>query len=428
MNREILRLSLPNIISNISIPLLSTVDTALMGRLSPLHIGAVGVASMIFNFLYWNFGFLRMGTTGITAQAFGQNNLQEIVATLGRAILISLLIALVIIVFQNPLINFGIKLMNVPLEQQPLVESYFYIRVWAAPAALLMYSLLGWFFGLQNAIYPLIITITINIINIVLSYFFIIKLQWDIAGVAWSTVIAQYAGLLLCFGLAIKKYSSSISELSMSGILIMSKLTAFLHINSNIFIRTVCLTFSFGYFYSQSAKFGTELLAVNVILLQFLNWMSYAIDGFAYAAESIVGKYAGKGDRIALKEAINKSFIWGGILSLLFALTYNLFGSEILAIFSNDPSVLSLARPYLVWMWIIPVIAFLSYIWDGIYVGLTASIAMRNSMLIALIIYLGYYSLIEQSVHQLWFALTLFLLSRGIIQTILYWRKGINLN
>ncbi len=427
MNREILRLAVPNIISNVSIPLLSTVDTALMGRLSPLHIGAVGLASMIFNFIYWNFGFLRMGTTGMTAQAFGKGDDKEIASTLGRAVLISLILAFLIILFQVPLISLGIKLMNVPQAQIVLVEEYFYIRIWAAPASLLLYTLLGWFFGLQNAFYPLVITILINTINIVLSYLFIMVYEWDVQGVAWSTVIAQYSGLILSIALILYRYKKQILQLHPTSLFAIAAFRRFLNVNTNLFIRTLCLTFSFGYFYSQSAKFGSNLLAVNVILLQFINWLSYAIDGFAYAAESVVGKYIGSQEFPQAKKAIKKSFFWGILLSVIFAIGYGLGGEEILKLFTRDNGVILAGKSYLHWMWIVPLIAFASYIWDGVFIGLTASVAMRNSMIISLVIYIGFYSFITPSMNNLWSALVVFLIARGLIQTMYFSWKGLYL-
>ena len=196
MNKEILRLAIPNIISNISIPLLSTVDTMLMGRLSELHIGAVGVGAMIFNLVYWNFGFLRMGTTGITAQAFGKKDEDAIFQTLSRALLVAMILAIVIVLLHVPFGWLSFYLMNISEAQQPLVEQYYYIRVWAAPATLGLFAMMGWFFGMQNAIFPLIITVFVNAVNIILSYIFVKIYGWDVAGVAWGTVIAQYAGIL----------------------------------------------------------------------------------------------------------------------------------------------------------------------------------------------------------------------------------------
>jgi MATE family multidrug resistance protein len=219
VNKEILRLAIPNIISNISIPLLSTVDTMLMGRLSELHLGAVGIGAMIFNFIYWNFGFLRMGTTGITAQAFGEKDDSEIMQTLSRALLVALILAIFIFSMQIPFGNMSFYLMNISSEQYHLVEEYFYIRIWAAPATLGLFVMMGWFFGMQNAIFPLIITVFVNLVNILLSYFFVKILSWDVAGVAWGTVIAQYAGIVLSFILFYGKYKTHLSQFSQKAML-----------------------------------------------------------------------------------------------------------------------------------------------------------------------------------------------------------------
>ncbi len=424
MNKEILRLAIPNIISNISIPLLSTVDTALMGMLSPLHIGAVGLSSMIFNFIYWNFGFLRMGTTGITAQGFGDENLEKIKATLGRAVLIGLVLSLIILLFQKPMIKISVFLMNVPESQVELVTSYYNIRIWAAPASLLLYVFLGWFFGLQNAIVPLLITVIINVANIALSYVFIVHFHWDIEGVAWSTVIAQYTGLVAAMIACVFKFRKYLLSSIKWSIWELEAIKSFLTVNSNLFIRTVLLTFSFAYLYAQSAKFGPEMLAVNVILLQFLNWMSHGIDGFAYASESIVGKYKGANDKLKTKSAIRLSFIWGGIFAMAFALIYKLFGMNILHLFTDESSLISLTEPYLIWVIIIPLIGFVSYVWDGVYIGLTASQAMRDSMIISLIVFIGLYNLVAQTMFNLWLCMSIFLMTRGLVQSLLFYRKG----
>ncbi len=426
MNKEILRLAIPNIISNISVPLLSTVDTALMGRLSQEHIGAVGLASMIFNFIYWNFGFLRMGTTGLTAQSFGGGNKEEISNILGRALVITIGIALLILIFQQPLIRIGIQLMNVPESQIEMVRTYFNIRVWAAPASMGLYSLLGWYFGMQNALYPLWITLFINFLNIALSYLLIVWFGMDVDGVAYGTLIAQYAGLLIAFLLMLLKYKTYLS-FDIVKILQLDALKKFLNVNGNIFIRTVCLTFSFAFFYSQSAKQGVTLLAVNVILLQLLNWLSYAIDGFAFASESLVGKYLGANDQNNLQKSIIYSFAWGSGLAIFFSAMYGFGGTTLFQIFTDQESVIVAGKSFIIWMGLLPLLAFSSYIWDGIFVGLTASIAMRNSMLVSLFIFLASYYIFQDLEIGLWLSFSIFLFSRGIIQTLYFVRYRYNL-
>jgi len=420
-NRSILRLAIPNILSNISVPLLGTVDTALMGRLSEVHIGAVGIGGMIFSFVYWNFGFLRMGTTGITAQALGADNHTEIGATLGRATLVAMVLAIGMLLLQYPLAEAGFYLMNLEGTARLLTAEYFYIRMWAAPATLGLYALMGWFFGMQNAIYPLVLTLVINITNMAASYWFIIGLGMEVDGVAWGTVIAQYAGFLLGIILLFYKYPTYIQALAFRQLAAIDALRSFFSINRDLFLRTLCLTFAFGFFYSRSSAEGALLLAVNVILLQYLNWMSYGIDGFAYAAESLVGKYSGAGDRVALQRVVRGSFYWGLGLAILFSIVYFFFGNYLLQVFTNQTDVLAAAQPYLGWMVLFPIISFSCYLWDGIFIGLTASGPMRNAMLISLLVYLAAHCGLSSvwNVHGMWAAFLLFMAVRGL----LLWRS-----
>lgn len=429
MNKEILRLAIPNIISNISVPLLSTVDTALMGRLSEVHIGAVGVGAMIFNFIYWNFGFLRMGTTGITAQAYGKGDESLIINTLGRAMVVVLVVACLIMLLQYPLGWASFHLMNVEARQLDLVAEYFFIRVWAAPASLGLFAFMGWFFGMQNAIYPLILTVFINVVNIICSYTFVYQLGMEADGVAWGTVIAQYAGILMAIGLFLYRYRHLLPAMKRAVILQWSVLQQFLRINGDIFIRTFCLTFAFGFFYSQSSDLGEMVLAANVILLQYLNWMSYGVDGFAFAAEALVGKYAGAEDAPKTKRAINLAFAWGLGMAAFFALLFVFFGYELLYIFTDQPDVIAATLPFVFWMMLFPILSTPCYIWDGIYIGLTASRSMRNAMALAVAFYLGIFFFLKNALgnHGVWLALLLFMVARAGFQWWLYRRKGLAL-
>ena len=426
MNKEILRLAVPNIISNISVPLLSTVDTALMGHLSAKHLGAVGVGSMIFNFIYWNFGFLRMGTTGMTAQAFGRQSVEEISHTMGRSFLVGIFLASLLLLFQMPLDWAAIKLMQIDGDQGEFVSTYFRIRIWAAPAALSSYIMMGWFFGMQNALYPLYLTVLVNLINIGLSFFFILKLQMGIEGVAWSTVIAQYAGLGLGVLLLYKKYKIYLQAFNKKIYKEISAIRRFFSINRDLFIRTLALTFVFAFFYSQSSAEGTLLLAVNVILLQFVNWMSYGIDGFAFAAESLVGKYKGAGQKDQVQRTIRYSMYWGLGLAFLFSISYGVFSGPLLHLFTNDQLVLDASKPFLLYLILFPLAGFICYIWDGIYIGLTASKTMRNAMIISLAFFLVIHYTLKAPFgnHGLWLSLLIFLFMRGVIQSLLYRKYG----
>lgn len=430
MNKEILRLAIPNILSNISVPLLSTVDTALMGRLSAAHIAAVGIGGMIFNFIYWNFGFLRMGTTGLTAQAYGAKDRTRQANIIVQALTVAVVLAVLVVLFSTPLMYAAEYLLNLQSDQTDFVRSYFFIRIWDAPASMILYSLLGWLFGMQNAIYPLILTISINLINILISYVLVTQYQMDIQGVAWGTVIAQYFGVLLAIILIRLKYkevlSLSQSPLNQS----IDQLMQYLTVNRDIFLRTVCLTLGFGVFYSQSALLGSELLAANVVLLLFVNWMSYAIDGFAYSTESLVGKYRGQQNDKSTKEAIKKSFFWAAGVALLITSIYAIAGDYLTTIFTDQPNVIAQVGEFRIWIILFPILAFVCYIWDGVYIGLTATQSMRNAILLAFLLYLPslYIGSAYFGNHGVWAGLLLFMIYRGLIQTWFFYRKGLAIN
>ena len=426
MNREILRLAIPNVISNVSVPLLSTVDTVLMGHLSGLHLGAVGIGAMIFNFLYWNFVFLRMGTTGLTAQSYGRNSHGEMASVLGRALLTAALLGLLLILIQQPFWQIAARLMNVTTEHFPLVKTYFTIRVFAAPATLMLYVLMGWFFGMQNALFPLWITLFLNLLNIGVSMLLVLHFGMEVKGVAFGTLGAQYAGVLLAVFLLFSKYRFILQEMKLSSVMIWEEFRQFFSVNRDIFLRTICLSLVFSFFYSQSSLTSGAVLASTVILLQFLNWMSYGIDGFAFAAESLTGKYYGAGNDLQLTKTIRYSLYWGAGLGLGFTLFYGLGKGMLIRLFTSDPEVIQATQADYYWIILLPLIAFSSYIWDGIFVGLTAAKSMRDSMFISFLVYFLLFILLRHWLgHQaLWIALLGFLFSRGLIQTLLYLWKG----
>jgi len=332
-------------------------------------------------------------------------------------------LAVILMLGQYPLEVLSQDLLKVQPEQKALVAEYFYARIWAAPAALGLYALMGWFFGMQNAIYPLILTVGINAVNMLVSYLLVYHAGWDIAGVAWGTVIAQYFGLLLAIVLLLYKYPWVRETMSQAAVLQWKGLKRFLTINGDIFLRTFCLTFTFAYFYRQSSVEGDLILATNAILLQYINWMSYGVDGFAFAAESLVGKYYGAKNIKKTQKAIRLSFIWGMTLALLFAVIYGLMGKELLYIFTDQEEIVAAAVPFLGWMVAFPLLSTPCYIWDGIYIGLTASKAMRNSMALAFVAYLVFYFTLGQHLgnHGIWMSLLSFMIFRGLAQWWWYW-------
>jgi len=426
MNKQILRLAIPNIISNLSVPLLSTVDTALMGRQeSAAYIGAVGLGAIIFNFIYWSFGFLRMGTTGLAAQAYGNADHQELSNILGRAFIVVAGGTVLIWALQMPIAWASFGLLEGSPEVEALAREYYNIRIWAAPATIGLYAMMGWFFGMQNAIYPMLLTILINTVNIVANLILVYHFGMKADGVALGTVIAQYAGLFGAFGLFYYKYSYYIKYFNRKKILEIEAIKRFMSLNANIFIRTFCLIFVLAFFTNQSAKQGDVLLAVNMILMQLINWMAYGVDGFAYASESLVGKYAGGRDMTNVKKTVRYSFAWGMLLAVGFSAAYFFGGKPLLWLFTDQENIVAAALPFMAWMAVIPLIATPSYMWDGIYIGMTASREMRDSMLLAMLIFLvSYFAFRFMGNDGLWLALVVFLAARGLIQW-LWWHRGI---
>jgi len=402
----------------------------LMGGLSIHHLAAIGVGSMIFNMVYWNFGFLRMGTTGMTAQAYGAGREVAASVIMARGLLLGMLIAICILLCSEPLLHASLYLFNVEGDSLSIVREYYEVRIWAAPATMTIYVLSGWLFGMQNALYPLAITVMLNIVNIVISYYCVAILGMEASGVAIGTVIAQYSGVLLGLGLIFYKYGNVFTNVKLSLVLQIQELRKFLKVNSDIFLRTLCLTFVFSFFYSQSFKLGAVVMAVNVILQQFINWMSYGIDGFAYASESLVGKYKGAKDDIGSHQIVNRSFVWGGVTALIFTLVFVLFDNQLMHLFSDDEEAIALAQELVIYVYLFPLLAFASYIWDGIFVGLLASKSMRNAMLFSLAIFLiTFYMLpvIPDGSH-IWIALCVFMVARGLSQTFLYKKYGMELS
>jgi len=424
MNREILRLALPNIISNITVPLLGLVDMALMGHLgSEVYIGAISLGGVIFNFIYWGFGFLRMSTSGFTAQAYGENNRTESITILIRALLVAATISLLILILQSPLAWISFKLINGSPEVESLANAYFRIRVWGAPAALSLFVFSGWFLGMQNARYPMIIAISVNIINILLSVFFVFVLNMKSDGVALGTAISQYAGLLISAILLFKRYKNLIPEISKKAILNLEILTNFFKVNTDIFIRSFCIIIVFTFFTSKSAAIDDTILAVNSLLIQFLLFFSFFIDGFAFAGEAMVGKFVGAQKITQLNKVVRLLFIWGIGLAVLFSLAY-LPGLKLgLQLLTSQTEIIKTAQTYIPWVVLIPIASFGSFIWDGIFIGATASKAMRNTLIASTFLIFAPVFYFLQPVwgnHALWLGMVLFMFSRGLFQTFLY--------
>jgi multidrug resistance protein, MATE family len=417
LNKRILRLAIPNIISNLSVPLLSSVDTAIVGRLDHVYyLGAIAVGGMIFNIIYWGFGFLRMGTTGLTAQAYGSGNRNEEASVLGRAMLVALTASFIIIVFRKPVIDLCFLIIDSSRDVEEFTRVYFSYRIWAAPATLSLYAIQGWFLGMQNAKYPMILTIFVNIVNIGATLFFVYGFGMTVDGVALGTVCAQYSGVAAGFILFYRKYRYVALSFSLAAIREVAELRRFFLVNRDIFIRTLCLIFAFSFFTAKSAEAGDEILAINTILLQLWHILAYGVDGFAFAAESLVGRYTGSGDKHNLRLAIRYNLYWGLGLGVAVSVVYLLFPEHILYVYTDKQEIIALAMVYFIWTAMAPLINSFCFIWDGVYIGATATRPMRNSMIAAsFLIFLPVYYLSVPYLgnHSLWLAMTSFMVARG---------------
>ena len=419
MNNRILSLAIPNIITNITVPLLGMVDLAVVGHIGDkTYIGGIAIGTMIFNFIYWNFGFLRMGTSGFTAQAYGGRNFGEAMKILVRAVFIALCIAVILLVLQIPILQFSLYVVDGSAEVMQIAAMYFFIRIWAAPATLSLYGIKGWFIGMQNARIPMYIAILINVLNIVFSLLFVFVLDMGIEGIALGTVLAQYGGLLTAIGLWLGYYRRFLHYFDLKNSLKFSEMRRFFKVNMDIFIRSLCLVSVFTYIPIAGAKMGDITLAVNTLLLQFFMIFSYVIDGFAYAGEALTGRYIGAKNKTGLQTSIRLIFRWGLGLTMLFIVIYAFAGEQFLWIFTSDISVIEAAHSFYWWVLLVPLAGYAAFLWDGIFIGATASKTMRNAMLISTVLFFAiYYSLSGLFENNaLWFALILFLLARGIIQ------------
>jgi MATE family multidrug resistance protein len=423
LNRSILRLAIPNIISNITVPLLGLVDMMLMGHLNSVaYIGAIGLGGTIFSVMYSIFSFMRAGTTGFTAQAYGGNDEQEISYAFYRSMGIALMATVLVLSLQRPIEWMAMQLLNGSDEVLRYTSDYFRVRIWAAPAVLSLYTFNGWYIGMQNTTIPMVIAILINVVNIGLSVLFVNVFQMGVAGVALGTVIAQYTGLLTAIIFMLAKYRHYLVPIKQEILLQADKLKRFFKVNTDFMIRSILLVLTIAFFTNQSAKLGDDILAVNMILMQFFYIFSYFTDGFAYAGEALVGRFTGAHDLINLKRTIKYLLLWGVGLSVPFTLLYWAFPEAFIHLISDQPGIVEQARPYYIYMILIPVITFAAFLWDGIYIGATAAKEIRNTMIIAsILVFLPAWFILMPLYgnHGLWIAFLLFMVARGLSMTLM---------
>ncbi len=420
MNKQILHIALPSIISNITVPLLALVDTTIVGHLgSASYIAAIALGGMIFNMIYWLFNFLRMGTGGLTAQAYGANQHQATSYILLRSLTIAGGIALTLLLLQRPIFQVTFHFVTATAEVRSLASIYFNILIWGAPAMLALYSFTGWFLGMQNARIPMCIAITQNVVNIAVSTLLVFGCHLKIEGVALGTLISQYTALLLAVIFCLTKFDVK-QHFELKAILDINTLKRFFQVNRDIFLRTLCLIAVTTYFTSAGSTQGELTLAANTLLMQFFIIFSYFMDGFAYAGEALGGRYFGAHDRLNFQRVTRCLFAWGGALSVLFFFIYFLSGTSLLHLLTDDSQVINRAQQYLPIIHFIPLISFAAFLFDGLYIGTTATRYMLISMFCASAAFFVLINVCTLSNTLLWLAFLVYLGGRGLMQAFLF--------
>jgi len=420
---RVFMLAWPIILSNLSIPLVGIVDTAVVGQISdPKYMASVAVGATIFSSVFWIFGFLRMGTTGFVSQALGADNQQEIAESLVRALIIALALSVIVIALQTPIAWAALELMNPGATLEPVISEYFSIRIFSAPATFINYCILGCLIGLQKMRLALMLQLVLNGSNLLLDVLFVLYLGMDADGVAWASLISEciacLAGLWFLrgyFTLLFRQKSQPIFQWLLA-LFPTDKFKAFFEVNGNLFLRTLFLTAAFFFFTSRSAQFGVVVLAANAILINLLQMLAYGLDGFAQAAESLTGGAFGAKNRRAVEQAVKSSTLWASIMACLIAILYAIFGGSIINSMTVNPEVIETALSYLPWLIAAPVIAVWSYQFDGIFTGAMATRTMRNTVLFSAVIYVGLVFVLTPWLgnHGLWLSMMAFLLLRGV--------------
>ena len=416
-NRRVWRLAGPIMLANVTIPLLGAVDTAVVGHLEhAYYLGAVAVGALIFNSLYWGFGFLRMGTTGFTAQAHGAGDAGEERATLWRAMIVALAIAGALLALQVPVIGVAMALMDASAEVDAHARAYYAIRIWSAPAALANAVVLGWYLGLQNACAGLVIQVAINALNIALDVLFVVGLGMAVEGVALATIIAEYAGLALGVVMIRRTLVRLGGRTEWRGVFDPARLRHMVGVNRDIFLRTLCLITAFAYLTAQGARMGDVILAANAVLLNMVMFIAYALDGFAGASQALVGRAVGARSRADYRGVVRMSTLWALGFAAVFTAAYAVSGTAIIDALTGVPEVRAAARAALRWIIAAPLISVWGFQGDGIFLGATRGREMRNAMVVSLIVYLVAIEMFRPPLrnHGLWLGFTVFMAARGL--------------
>jgi len=424
-HRAILALAVPIMISNLSTPLLGIVDTGVIGQIPDAAlIGAVALGSLVFTFAFWAFGFLRMGTTGLTAQAVGASDAGEIRASLERAILIALVIGVALVVAQWPIRELAFFLLEASERVESLARDYYDIRIWSAPATLTNYALLGWFIGLGKARTALLLQLILNVSNMLLDAYLVLGLDMGVDGVAIGTVIAEYLAAFAGLVIAARHLRNIGGQWDPARLLVPERMRRTLAVNRDIMIRSLSLVFVFAWFMAQAARHGDSILAANAVLMHFISVSAYFLDGFAFAAEALVGQAVGAAHRAGLSKASRMTTWWAAGVALLSSLFLAALGPTLVDILTVEPGVRLLAREFLPWAVLAPLVGVWCFQLDGIFIGATRTADMRNAMLMSAVIFLvAWYALTPFGNHGLWAALYVHYAARTF--TLLYYFPGL---
>ncbi|OKH89565.1 MATE family efflux transporter [Thalassospira sp. TSL5-1] len=422
-DRRVLALTVPIILSNATVPLLGAVDTAVVGHLdSPHYIGAVAVGALIFSYVFWSFGFLRMATTGLAAQASGRRDAQEVRAVFARGAMIAVAGGALVMLLQWPIIELAMRLIAPTPDVEAAARDYFHVRIWASPATLMQYCMLGWLLAMRDSRAVFIFQVVLNSLNIVLDILFVQGFGWDVRGVAGATVIADYSGVILGWFLMqphLKRLGGRWRDVVLFDRI---RLLRLMKVNGDIFIRTLALTSAFALFTTFSARFGEVTLAANAVLQNFLMFASFALDGFAHAAETLVGQAYGAERRKQFLWAVRKTTLWAGVSAFVMTLVFALCGIPIINGLTSITEVRDAAYSFLPWAVVLPVTGVLGFQFDGVFLGAMQTRHWRNMMICSVAVFalLAWGAVALQSNHALWAAFNLFFLARGFTLAVLF--------
>ncbi len=423
MNKRILHLAVPSIVSNITVPLLGLVDVAIVGHIGGAnYIGAIAVGSMLFNVIYWLFGFLRMGTSGMTSQALGRRDLTEVARLLVRTLAIGLGLGLLFFVLQRAVIGLGLWVMSPESDVLVLARRYCRVCIFGAPAVLGLYGFTGWFVGMQNTRIPMVVSIVQNVVNIVVSLFLVFCCKMTVEGVALGTVIAQWGGLLMMAALGYRYYRRLLRYPWRKGLLRADALSKYFVLNRDIFLRTLCLVAVSLSFTAVGSHEGTLTLAVNTLLMTLFTVFSYFMDGFAYAAEALCGKYYGAENRPAFLKTVRYTFLWGGAMAAAFTLLYMSGGRHFLSLLTSDAAVIEASGQYFWWALLVPVAGTAAFVFDGIFIGITHTKAMLLSTMLSALLFFAICFSCHNILgnHSLWLAFLVYLAMRGVVLAVAF--------